>query len=550
MNILAARFSVLLCRIHTSQSLVPTLESLAALRNDSLVEIYLLHAQSCPPTMEESVVLSKIGIALHVREIEPAQLTAVLNVIAGRAIGECLLMMQAGDRLPADYLSGMHDALLKYPQAGLYYPLSTEDGQSLRIGKVPPAELKNDWKMQAPCAFSGCCVKKSWFTDMGGFHAGCQRVPIMDFWWRSFLTKADSIALVDSVTVLLQKPGREYQLMYGAKEVLESATIVRKLSGWCSSKDFLDYARVVEAFESPNLEIKNRLFDHLQNVALELLFKVHPSLRPDLLPYLQFSATDNSTLAEFKALDRELLNLATSSFNLGSTETLANIVLPNLYDEDFSVYSTGSFCHSAQILKDLGLREHTGPFDWIFCTVRSAAHMLSDRFTTFLDPQHYRLVENKDKVDLQSNMCDHLYYKEHFGVRHMFNHHKPFEVKDAHFFRDAVTHMLQDLEGERPCLLLHFAPVGWAPESVDELLVAAKKFPAFKGLLLIRIKSLGEHSEFENELKIQLSEDRLLMEVEFPAKSESSGLFFKDPLDNKRLRRLVYTYLQLTLSNY
>ncbi len=549
MSILVTRISVLLCRIHSSQHLISTLESLAALKQHSLVEVYLLHAQSCTPTMEESVALSRLGVALHVREIEPGQMTVALNVIAGRATGDCLMLVQAGDRLPPNYLTEIQDALSRYPQAGLYYPLATEGGNSLPIGRVPPHELKSDWQMQVPCAFSGFCVKKSWFIDMGGFHAGCQCVPAMDFWWRSFLTRPDSIALVDGTTVLLQKPSDEYRLMFGAKEVLEFATIVRKLSGWCSSSGFLNYARVVESFDAQNQEIKNRLFDHLQSIALDLLFKVHPSCRSDLLPYLEFSCLDGSTLPAFQALDRALLRAFEHEYDLNDPKRSRKPSLPHLYDESFSVYSTGSFCHSAQILKELGLRQHTGPFDWIFCTVRSAAHMLSDQFSIFLDPQYYQQVDKRDKLDPKSNMCDHIYYKEQFGVRHMFNHHKPFEDKDAQFFRDAVRQMLHDLQGEKPCLLLHFAPVGWAVEPSDQLLAAAKTYAAFKGLLMIRFKRLTEQSQFEDELRINLSEDRLLMEVDFPTSSANKGLSFIDILDNKRLRRLVYSYHELILLN-
>lgn len=222
--------------------------------------------------------------------------------------------------------------------------------------------------------------------------------------------------------------------------------------------------------------------------------------------------------------------------------------LPNLYNGGFSIHSVGSFCHAAQVLKDLGLRHRSGPFDWIFCNAAAAAHMLTDRFRVFLDASNFREVPDEEKVDRTSNLCSHSFYEENFGVKFMFNNHRPFQQKDGDLFRKAVNSIESDLDSHQPCILFHIARMNGPPENFLNLWRSVQSREAPKRLVVVRFVEVSEERYLVAPISLIRHLDSPVLEFQLPVVSKTNGTRFLDVRDNRRLRRLLFSYTQIALS--
>lgn len=103
------------------------------------------------------------------------------------------------------------------------------------------------------------------------------------------------------------------------------------------------------------------------------------------------------------------------------------------------VCSLGNYCHSANILKRIGIKICSYPFDWIFSNSGMITHCLQDDFKTFLSNSHYRSVSK--------TVCEHDFYKQHHGLNLMFRHFNPLvNKKDYSYYKRCVKrfrHMLK-----------------------------------------------------------------------------------------------------------
>ncbi|CAE8607503.1 unnamed protein product, partial [Polarella glacialis] len=99
-------------------------------------------------------------------------------------------------------------------------------------------------------------------------------------------------------------------------------------------------------------------------------------------------------------------------------------------DQPFAyVVSLGSRCVVARFLRDQGLRNFAGPFDWVYSSAAMIRHCLKEDLKTFLDP---------DCIVPAGKAVGHSFYGKMLGRRVVFPHHKPDEEEDRnHFLRSA-----------------------------------------------------------------------------------------------------------------
>jgi hypothetical protein len=79
----------------------------------------------------------------------------------------------------------------------------------------------------------------------------------------------------------------------------------------------------------------------------------------------------------------------------------------------------GTLCQSSQLLKDIGLKQESYPFDWIFSTPIQIIDIIDDDFSKFLNKELYITIDDKS--------CGHKIYNNN-----MFNHHNP-KNDDNHY---------------------------------------------------------------------------------------------------------------------
>lgn len=527
--------AVLLVKAHASQNLQHSLVSLAACKG-LFSELYLLFGSGCTPTSTESAYLGQMGVVVHTREIDPLKFSEAVNSVVPALRSDSLAFLKAGDALSVDFFHELQESISNNPLGVIFwaeggYP----DGRS--VGQLGAAEFKPSWNHAEPCVLSGLAVNRAWFVSAGGFHTGCQVRPEMELWFRVFLVSPSRLVQIKGATTQLLRSTSEWVLRFGARQVLEMTSLVRRLTGWCSAVEFLDYANEITLQVQLNKEQAEGVASHLQDLAQHIAFMVHPSERGDLQRFLSFSVVVPSSSPEFRAVDDAFLRHTNGDLS----------DLPNPFETEFFIHSLGSFCQAASVLKDLALRRRTGPFDWIFSNAAAASHMLDDRFKVFLDNQFHHEVAAADKVDPHSNACDHLYYKEKFGVKFLFNHHKPFEEKDGKFFRDAVQGFISDLDGDKPCLLLHIARISGPAEDYERLWHSLSSYVAKKHLIVVKFVRIKAEPFLDQAIGISSLLEGNITLIDLPVVSETNGTLFSDNRDNRRFRRVVYSACQLAL---
>ena len=205
--------------------------------------------------------------------------------------------------------------------------------------------------------------------------------------------------------------------------------------------------------------------------------------------------------------------------------------------------SLGNFCHSAQILKDLGYRVFSGPFDWIFSNPRALSHILNDDFKVFLDRSHYYPVPVHERKVPEANFCEHLFYKQNYGVHHLFNHHLPNEEHDYFHYLQAVEEFRFTLKSSEPILYLI---VSNHPIGLDQYLELVKSLDSYGGtyrLLAIHFKLATEAiSSTLGENVSTIHHDEKLLLVDFKVKGLSIGNTFTDAEDNLRFADFLRSF--------
>ncbi len=204
--------------------------------------------------------------------------------------------------------------------------------------------------------------------------------------------------------------------------------------------------------------------------------------------------------------------------------------------------SVGSFCHSAMALKQAGLRHHANPFDWLFSNPRAVAHAIEDDFKIFLDPSYYRPVPLAERIEPTVNLCDHAFYREHFGVHRMFNHHMPTQEGDHAYFLRSVQRFRQLLLSKQWTLfvLTLSQPIG--PGEIEPLLAALRAASTNFVLLEVLFKGATPTGcSASPPLRIQ-REQADWLRVEFDVAAPSNGVTLPSPTDNQLLNIFLRSF--------
>jgi hypothetical protein len=94
------------------------------------------------------------------------------------------------------------------------------------------------------------------------------------------------------------------------------------------------------------------------------------------------------------------------------------------------ICSLGTQCSSSSLIKELGLKLESYPFDWIFSKPSIVIDCLQTNFARLLDKSNYKqCVEEKRNI--------HKYY--YTNELTMFQHHNPYRNKDHEYFVRCVN---------------------------------------------------------------------------------------------------------------
>ncbi|MBB2961314.1 DUF1796 family putative cysteine peptidase [Methylobacterium sp. R2-1] len=204
--------------------------------------------------------------------------------------------------------------------------------------------------------------------------------------------------------------------------------------------------------------------------------------------------------------------------------------------------SLGSHCHTAQILKGLGLRTWSAPFDWIFSSPGMVRDCLADDFSDLLDRRHYESTPLSERRAPDETRCRHLLYRERYAIPFVFNHHDPASSDEDYRFLEAGVRRLRAAL-DRPGARNHFYLMTALPtdaETVrairDALVVRARARGADNHLTVLQLQQ-GEHRAAS-----PLTQEPHLDWFRVEVRSASVGVRFADPADDAFLKEWVREY--------
>ena len=129
------------------------------------------------------------------------------------------------------------------------------------------------------------------------------------------------------------------------------------------------------------------------------------------------------------------------------------------------IVSLGSRCNVAQHLQDFGMRDRSLPFDWIFSTPEMVVQCLEDDFALFLDPDQYEAIPVWRRTVREFNLCDHVAFRDQFGIQAMFNHRDPTRIDDYLYLQRCAQRFREIRAATDPTLFLLVADAHPDPEN-------------------------------------------------------------------------------------
>jgi hypothetical protein len=122
------------------------------------------------------------------------------------------------------------------------------------------------------------------------------------------------------------------------------------------------------------------------------------------------------------------------------------------------VISLGTVCYASWMIKQLGLKRRSYPFDWIFSSPAMVLDILQDDFRCFLDPVHYRANPVESRPHPSEHIAEHLHYRATFGVEHVFSHRDVTTPDNRAYYERCVDRFRSALAAPNPTLLLMINP--------------------------------------------------------------------------------------------
>ena len=226
-----------------------------------------------------------------------------------------------------------------------------------------------------------------------------------------------------------------------------------------------------------------------------------------------------------------------------STGTLGATLDPDDMRPVNYVISAGTHCYASFALKQLALKKYSLPFDWAFSSLGMVADCLENDFSRFLDPRFYSKIIPVEGEDVAKYACDHLYYRDKYGVRAVFNHYNLAEDPQAReYFSRCTARFRQVMRAPGRKLFLSIAEEVRAPSrDFMRLANAIDSITQDAELLVIRVpaKPADRYNSMGVVTNQVYKRHRLL---HMNATSKIGPISFASSFDDLVIRRFIKTY--------
>lgn len=207
-----------------------------------------------------------------------------------------------------------------------------------------------------------------------------------------------------------------------------------------------------------------------------------------------------------------------------------------------ALVSLGTACFTSTLLKRLDLKSWSGPLDWVFSSIPMTTHCVEDDFNTFLDRRYYvpvPLAERKHGPTV--NRVQHEFYRKHFGVDFVFNHHDVHLVDDYAYLRRCVERLRQQLDsGEYTTFVMHRH---FSPEAVAQLTRLDQVLRARSGKHRLIAILVSDGERFVPRVEVIATPGDTLRVFHYHATSAWRDLYFEESSDEIMVGRLIKMYM-------
>lgn len=203
--------------------------------------------------------------------------------------------------------------------------------------------------------------------------------------------------------------------------------------------------------------------------------------------------------------------------------------------EGTTFVSLGENCSSAWYLKQIGLKEASYPFDWIFSSPEIVLDCINDNFKKYLNRKF--IIPKRNNTS-----AGHSYYHEN-----LFNHRNPLSSEDDYrYLQRCCNRFIEILESQNSCCYLitlinePSKRPGWANGFTKTFSMPKNQNLETVSKLIKGITDRNKESKFiiidhytNSELSTtsrKVSDDVFF--IEFHANAKSTGVFYVDPLDD------------------
>ncbi len=444
----------------------------------------------------------------------------VANKAALACKSEWILLMQNGAVPHPASLDRVSRLSKAHPDVDVFVPLH-QPNDVLELG---PQSIC----LHTLCS-SGLLIRKSFLIEIEGFNESCAGYVDAEFLARCLKGHASRMRAYP-VNRLVRITDPTYAFLGGVDRVLKATHLFKRELGESPPVWFVDYASAVMqrvgVTEGSTISL-TMAQDHLCKLASRIDYWVSHSGQVALGSYLNRSVYEGNSPLGTRQIDRAVSRIFPNKQK--------GCALPNT----FKAFSVGSFCHSAQVLKELTLRRQTGPLDWIFTNLRATTHMFETNFDMLLDPRNCETAREEDKVDPHSNVAHNVFYRDQFGVKFMYNHHDLNRPDHLRLFQQGAADLLAALNSSDPTFLLlvtlHKKDCDNIKDLADNIHKRGKN-----NLLLVVCLEHQESDEEESGLALQHHPELNTYVAVLKTASRSNGMEFPLEVDNLRLRRLVH----------
>lgn len=384
------------------------------------------------------------------------------------------------------------------------------------------------------CSLSplGLLFEKRFVQGLGGFTEKYTHAFDMDLFLRSIKLPSPPLAAIPKnsfAAIHRQVPA----CVLGADRAMQATDLAAGVSGKASGYWFASLAQRVEKqmAQLPENDIERvKLQVYLAGVACRVAHQVVQGDQSVFAPYIKRSVYDGSTGP------RDMSVAVDEAVQAFFDKPAQALVLP----EALHCYALGQTPQCAQLLKQLGLKRVTGPFDWISVNPAALLHMLQDNFNEFLNPMHCKPQTSGSGALLRA--VEHGFYQEHYGVAQMFSFHNLNRATDLEQYKQAVEVMRNALNWDAPTLSVYITSDPMPVDTFNQLLEQLQSCGPQNRLLLVRVQHQADRDQQESGEGVGIEPmahpNGLLATL--PVFSQSDGTVFADAIDNVRLARLLH----------